>query len=216
VETTADQVIQYAHDTDIDLIVMATHGYGLLKRFWLGSVADAVVRRSRVATLLIRPRADRPADLAEQPKYRNVLIPLDGSIAAETIVDHALALGGTEAEYTLIQALPVLTVVAPEFAMAGAPMDGEIRRAREQGAQAMLDTMAERIRLRDDRFKVHTALLTDTFAAGGILDYAQRNRCDLIAMTTHGHGGAVRLMLGSVADKVVRGAQVPVLLYRPA
>ena len=47
-----------------------------------------------------------------------------------------------------------------------------------------------------------------------VLDYAEKNGVDLIALTTHGRGGAARLIVGSVADKVVRGAQVPVLLYR--
>ena len=93
-EHAARQLVQYAHDSDIDLIVMATHGHGPLKRFWLGSVADAVVRHSRIPTLLIRPGSDAEAELKSELRFRNILIPLDGSDAAETIIDHALAVGG--------------------------------------------------------------------------------------------------------------------------
>jgi nucleotide-binding universal stress UspA family protein len=50
--------------------------------------------------------------------------------------------------------------------------------------------------------------------APAILAYARRHDVDLIAMSTHGHGGLRRLVLGSVADKVLRGANVPILLYR--
>jgi nucleotide-binding universal stress UspA family protein len=215
-ESAPDQLVAYAHDADIDLIVMATHGYGLFKRFWLGSVADAVARHSRIATLLVRPQPDAAADLTGQIRFRNVLLPLDGSETAETIIDHALEVGGHDAEYTLFQALPLMPVFTSEYVAVAATVDAQMLRARQNAAEAMLETLAERIRLRDRRFQVHTATATEASSAGAILDYAERNHNDLIALTTHGLGGAVRMMLGSVADKVTRGAEVPVLLYRPA
>ena len=214
-EDAARQLVQYAHDSDIDLIVMATHGHGPLMRFWLGSVADAVVRHSRVPTLLIRPRSDAEADLKSEMYFRNILIPLDGSDAAETIIDHALAVGGYDAEYTLFQAFPLLPVFSTEYAAVSA-VDAETMHAQQEAAEATLETLAERIRLRDVRFRVHVATASKNTSAEAILDYAERNQNDLIALTTHGRGGAIRLMLGSVADKVTRGAEVPVLLYRPA
>ncbi|MBI4545817.1 MAG: universal stress protein, partial [Gemmatimonadetes bacterium] len=60
-----------------------------------------------------------------------------------------------------------------------------------------------------------TAVIVHASPAAGILDFAERNAVDLIAMATHGRGGVSRIMLGSVADKVLRGARAPVLLYRP-
>ncbi len=51
--------------------------------------------------------------------------------------------------------------------------------------------------------------------AAAILEAARAARADLIAMTTHGYGGVRRLLLGSTADKVLRGAVIPVLLQRP-
>jgi nucleotide-binding universal stress UspA family protein len=214
-ENAARQIVQYAHDSDIDLIVMATHGHGPLMRFWLGSVADGVVRHSQIPILLIRPRSDAEADLKTETQFRNILIPLDGSDAAETIIDYAIAVGGHNAEYTLFRAFPLLPVFATEYA-AVAAVDAEVTHAQQQAAEVTLETLAERIRLRDERFRVHIATASKNTSAEAILDYAERNHSDLIAMTTHGRGGAIRLMLGSVADKVTRGAEVPVLLYRPA
>ncbi|MEX2282708.1 MAG: universal stress protein [Gemmatimonadota bacterium] len=214
-EDASRQLVQYTQDRNVDLIVMATHGHGPLMRFWLGSVADAVVRQSRIPTLLIRPRSDAEADLKSEPRFRNILIPLDGSGAAEIIIEHALAVGGYDAEYTLFQAFPLLPVFSTEYA-AVAAVDAQVLRAQEDAAEATLEMLAERIRLRDVRFRVHTATASKASSAEAILDYAERNHNDLIAMTTHGRGGAARLMLGSVADKVMRGAEVPVLLYRPA
>jgi len=214
-ENAARQLVQYAHDSDIDLIVMATHGHGPLMRFWLGSVADTVVRHSRIPTLLIRPHSDAEADLKSETRFRNILIPLDGSDAAETIIDHAIAVGGHDAEYTLFQAFPLLPVFSTEYAAVSAA-DAEVMHAQQEAAEATLETLAERIRLRDVRFQVHIATASKNTSAEAILDYAERNHSDLIALTTHGRGGAIRLMLGSVADKVTRGAEVPVLLCRPA
>ena len=214
-EDAGRQLVQYAHDSDIDLIVMATHGHGPLMRFWLGSVADAVVRHSRVPTLLIRPDANAEADLTSEKRFRNILIPLDGSDASEAIIDHALGVGGYDAEYTLFQAFPLLPVFSTEYA-AVSSVDAGVMHAQQEAAEAALEMQAERIRLRDVRIRVHTATASKNTSAEAILDYAERNQNDLIAMTTHGRGGAIRLMLGSVADKVTRGAEVPVLLYRPA
>lgn len=62
---------------------------------------------------------------------------------------------------------------------------------------------------------VDTTVMVDEQPARAILDLARRVGADLIAMSTHGRGGVRRLMLGSVADKVVRGADAAVLLIRP-
>jgi nucleotide-binding universal stress UspA family protein len=83
-------------------VAMSTHGRGPLSRFWLGSVADALMRRLPVPLLLVRPQEGAP-DLSEEPPLRRILIPLDGSALAEEVLAPALALGGlVGAEYTLL------------------------------------------------------------------------------------------------------------------
>jgi nucleotide-binding universal stress UspA family protein len=72
IDSVGDQVVQYARDANCDLIVMATHGYGPFKRFWLGSVADAVVRHSDTATLLVRPIPGLEPELQNEPQFRNI------------------------------------------------------------------------------------------------------------------------------------------------
>jgi nucleotide-binding universal stress UspA family protein len=70
--------------------------------------------------------------------------------------------------------------------------------------------------LREKGADVETRVETSGQPANAILRIAEEEEADLIAMSTHGRGGVARLLLGSVADKVVRGAKVPVLLYREA
>ena len=74
----ADAISRHAAATGADLLVMTTHGRGPLVRFWLGSVADALVRQASIPILLVQPKEAAP-DLTQEPVVRRVLIPLDGS-----------------------------------------------------------------------------------------------------------------------------------------
>lgn len=194
-----------------DLVVMATHGRGAVSRMWLGSVADYLVRHLHGPILLVRPREGEP--IYGSTRLEEVLIPLDTSTASEQVIEIALAIGGPAARMTLVHVVePVLGVAEPAlpFPM---PMDPKLLEDLRRMAQARLDRVADRLRERG--LGVVTRVLTGTGAAGMILEEAARGRYDLIAMTTHGEGGLRRMLVGSVADKVIRGADVPVLTLRP-
>src|SRR5579864_5952747 len=91
-QAVAETLNGQATATGAGLIVMTTHGRGPLSRFWLGSVADELVRRATTPILLVRPQ-EKALDLASEPVLRNVLIPLDGSALAERVLGPAGALG---------------------------------------------------------------------------------------------------------------------------
>jgi nucleotide-binding universal stress UspA family protein len=84
--------------------------------------------------------------------------------------------------------------------------------ASHAAAQTYLDRIAERLGAQS--LMVQTAVISGQ-PVPAILDYACDHDVDLIALATHGRGGAARILLGSIADKIVRGAITPVLLYRP-
>src|SRR5262245_43886601 len=81
-----------AAELGADLVVMTTHGRGPLARFWLGSVADALIRELPVPLLLVRPGEEQPR-LDQEPPLRHLLLPLDGSPLAEQMIEPAVALG---------------------------------------------------------------------------------------------------------------------------
>jgi nucleotide-binding universal stress UspA family protein len=194
-----------------DLVIMATHGRGAISRLWLGSVADYLVRHVHAPLLLVRPRTeDQPVG---EVRIDRVLVPLDTSTASEQILDPVLEVAETGAEITLVHVVePVLGVSEPAlpFPM---PMDAKLVDELRTMAQARLDRVAERLRARGRT--VRTRVLTGLGAAVVILDEAAAGNYGLIAMTTHGEGGLRRLLVGSVADKVIRGADRPVLVLRP-
>jgi nucleotide-binding universal stress UspA family protein len=192
-----------------DLIIMSTHGRTGMSRAWLGSVADALVRRTRVPVLLVRPAATRP-DLRRPLACRRLAIPLDGSPRAEQALPPALALGMPgETEVLLVRVIPPqLRLPAPGRTLGRG--EDAVRRAV---AERYLDGIADHVRNRGYASRVAVVCAADP--AQGILETAQRHGVDLIALATHGRGGLSRLMMGSVADGLLRAARVPILLYRP-
>jgi nucleotide-binding universal stress UspA family protein len=181
----------------------------------MGSVADKLVRRLPMPVVLTRPH-DETLDLLEQVHERaveHVLIPLDGSALAEEILEPALELGTPMgARYTLIQAInpPVLGYAPAAYAVG---LDEQVLAQWRAEAQAYLDEVAARLRSQGHRVDRQIMIGPPAVA---ILDYARAHAVDLIALATHGRGGVARMLLGSVADKIVRGAGMPVLLRRPS
>jgi nucleotide-binding universal stress UspA family protein len=211
----AEQLCAHAIAVSADLVVMTTHGYGPLSRMWMGSVVDTLMRRLPMPVLLTRPR-DQALDLLEEVHdqvFSHVLIPLDGSALAEEILEPALALGMPfDARYTLVQVLnPPVLGYAP--AVQTVALDAQILEQWRAVAQEYLDGLAQRLRGQGRQVDTHILFGAPAMA---ILDYLYEHPFDLVAMTTHGRNGVARMLLGSVADKVVRGAGVPVLLWRPA
>ena len=210
----ADALARHAATTKTDLVVMTTNGRGGLARMWLGSVADALVREGPAPMLLLRP-SETPPDQTQVPGFQNILIPLDGSQLAEQILKPAAELGNLmQAEYRLVQVVePVALRGYPPYAYA-IGWDQETTRRLQDAAAGYLEDTAGTVRAVGGR--VHTQVLSEHRLAGAILEYARREGMDLIALSTRGRSGIVRLLLGSVADKVLRGADMPVLIYRPA
>jgi len=211
----ADTLYAYARESAADLVVMTTHGYGSLSRIWMGSVADKLMRRLPMPILLTRPHEAAIDLLAElhAPAFQHVLIPLDGSALAEEIVGPALALGTlTAARYTLLQALDPLIAehTKPPYSVG---LDRAMLAQIREGALAYLEQIADRLRAQSLQVQTNLIVAPPHVA---ILDYTHDHAVDLIAMATHGHGGVARMLLGSVADKVVRSASTPVLLRRPS
>jgi nucleotide-binding universal stress UspA family protein len=216
----AETIRTTALGTGADLVVMTTHGRGALARFWLGSVADELVRQLPMPLLLVRPGEGQP-DLKADPVPRHLLLPLDGSPLAEQMIEPAAALGSlAEADFTLLR---VISPVAPldysiegtTFSQRAQAIVAQIERLQAEArkeAHDYLEGVAGRLRERG--LKVQTKVLVDAQPATLILRYATPPGVDLIALATHGRRGLARLFLGSVADKVIRGAAVPVLVHR--
>lgn len=224
-----------ASSCQASLIVMTTHGRGGFTRAWLGSVADELVRRSPVPLLLVRP-ADAATDpgagstagtaglaciaepervsLASTHRFQRILIPLDGSPLAEEIIEPALALGiAGETTCLLLRVVIVPPSLLPPAETFWTPRELEAQQAARSEAEEYLERLAGRVRAAGHLVESHVVLGSDV--ARVILHESGTRGVDLIAISTNARGGLARLRLGSVADKLVRGAVCPTLVARP-
>jgi nucleotide-binding universal stress UspA family protein len=211
--TVTSALLAYAEPLESPLIVMATHGRGGLSRSWLGSSADHFLRHARSPVLLIRPSGEDPVDLEARPQFRHVMIALDGSSLGESILEPAAALGmPLGARYTLLRVAEYGPTMSAPFFAPGLDDYQLLRKEREAEAELYVSAVAQR--LRESGMAVDSRVVAG-LAARAVLDQAQELGADVIALATHGRGGATRMLLGSVADKIIRGASSPVLVVRP-
>lgn len=212
----ADAIVSCCEDVEADQIVMATHGRGGLARAWLGSTTDRVIRQSHRPVLAVRPPAgaEAAAPLQDVPIH-HVLLPLDGSALAEQIIDPALSVAGPGASVSLLRVVPPPFAIGSPYAPYSVRIDEEAQ--EEARAEAHRSLAAVRDRLEGCGVRVRRATVVSApHVPGAILEQAELGGVDLIAAATHGHGGLRRLTLGSVTDKLLRGAHVPLLVYRPS
>lgn len=195
-----------------DLVVMTTHGRGPLSRLWFGSVASELIQRLTGPLLLIRP-IEAAVDLTVDPVPRRILIPLDGSPFAEDMIPLAVEVSKlTGAALRLLRVTPPVLIGgwdSPKPPPAGVRPVSEVLEAE---ARSYLGTLAAEW---PELGKAETHVVAAWPPAGAILDDATANKIDLIAMETRGRSGLAQLLLGSVADKVVRATTLPVLLRHP-
>ena len=140
--------------------------------------------------------------------YKRVLIPLDGSALAEQALPHAVA----QARH--FQAELILLKVVEPFPHARGMSLADLERIKQQThtwAHEYLEHLAADIQ---EQGVLAQEVTIDGRPHTGIAEYAEINRVDLIVMSTRGQSGLSRWLMGSVADRVVRGATVPVLLVR--
>jgi nucleotide-binding universal stress UspA family protein len=202
--TVADCILERARAGQADLIVMATHGRGPLSRFGNGSVTDELIRRARVPVLLVRASEPAP-EIIPEPALANILILLDGSALAEQVLEPALDLARLmEARCSLLR------VVESRCARADRVPGGSSEKVQ---AEAYLGHIAARVR--EQGVRVRARVVVARHAIEAMLEEAAAQASNLIALATHGRGGLQRLLWGSVADKLIRAAASPVLVYRP-
>jgi nucleotide-binding universal stress UspA family protein len=192
---------------DMDLIVMCTQGAGGGGRLLYGSVADLVARHSPVPTLLLRG-GNHPV---HGDPVRRIVVPLDGSSAAERALPVATNLAQVlGARVHLVTVLESANAGRDEDQTSPPPSSGAATDAENANvAQRALEQRAAAMRARD-------VVVTTEVRRGEIAPelLASTTSGDLLVISTHGRGTARRWQIGSVAEKLLRHANAPVVLIR--
>ncbi|SHK02217.1 Nucleotide-binding universal stress protein, UspA family [Rhodothermus profundi] len=196
-------ILDYADTVEAELIVLGTHGRRGLRRFLLGSVAEAILRRASVPVLTVREQARVPEGI------RHILVPTDFSNDARMVLREAARWAAHfQARLTLLHVLApaVVPVSVTEVAAVYEVMPGLQQRLEEELARWLEVEVPPSVQA-DYRVEEGPVDLT-------ILEQARQQQTDLIAIATHGRSGVARWLLGSVTERVLRQAPCPVLTLR--
>ena len=205
--STAPVILEHADEIGADLIVMSTHGRRGIEHILLGSVTEEVVRLAPCPVLTVR--AD--AEVEESPTIRSILVPVDFSDHARGALSHARELAdsfGARLDVLHVFERPI----HPEIYLGGMPLETPEFSAVEGSLREALETFAREAPGPAVETAVH---VTEGRAIPGILDFARDADSDLIVIATHGLTGMAHVLLGSVAEKVVRRASCPVFTVKP-
>lgn len=208
--TIIESLIEYGQQVASELTVMTTHGRGGFARLRLGSVATAYLTRATTPVLLVHG-AGNESDAAPTLPAGKLLCPLDGSAFAQRMVPHAAnfaeACGMTMHLFGVTT--PHAVSMAP-FATEALLADTSVLDEEEHGRLEYLKGVAATC---PPGTTVNS--VTDMAVGRAILDEAAAAGVGAIALATHGRSGLARLVLGSVADEVIRHSPLPTLVYRP-
>ena len=209
----AEGILRLAETERVELIVMASHGRGALGRLRFGSVAGRVARAAEIPVVVVRPDpdAEHPAELA----LTRLVVPYDGSeLAAQAFPVAATLARRLGRPVRVVRAIDPGRTWRPAVALGTAISTDavtETETALKTAAQQSVDEAAER--LRAEGIDAYGNVVVGP-AAGALLDAVGPH--DLVVLTSHGRSGLRRWWLGSIAEKLVRFADAPVVMVPTA
>lgn len=213
----AEVILETAEKEGATLIAMSTHGRTGLARWALGSVAEKVARASNLPLLLVRSfrrssKGDLEPIVPEEVPFRRLLVPVDGSPTSMSVIGPAEKFAQLYGSDVLV--LHVETpYVPPSPVLPG--MDVVFPHMVPPATPSLEDDVTAAAAQRFEQAGLKTARLTTVGEpASEILDLSVNRGIDLIALGTHGRSGLARWALGSVAERVLRSGEVPILLVR--
>lgn len=198
--TAAGGILTYAVEHDANLVVLGTHGRRGVRRLVLGSVAEEVVRRAPCPVVTVGRGAVEPASMADG----HMLVPVDFSEFQSRLLTHAreiaLAYG---MDVTLLHVVEVTGMPEPYGVEASLPDPGELADRTREALSEEVNSLRER--------GVEVSLeVRGGHAAEQTLEVAEEIDAAFITIATHGRTGMERVLMGSVAEKVIRQATCPV------
>lgn len=198
-----ESLVETRQELGCDLVVMGTHGRRGLRQWLLGSVAESLVRTADVPVVTVREKADP----GSSPPQR-LLVPHDFSERSGTALDVARVWAeALQASVTLLHV--VEPVVYPEFYAVDVMPDEVLDRVERRSRDVMAQAAAVQLDGVD-----HTLEVVSGRAVDSIVDAADPSRHDLVIMGTRGLTGLEHVLLGSVAEGVVRRSRIPVMTVR--
>ena len=211
----AEEIVKYANNNKLDLIVMATHGYSKAKKWMFGSIAQKVLYGTEIPVLLIKSKSSEAST-----EFNRILVPVDGSSFSESTFPYVEELTKkTNKEILLLHICE--PPIVPSYG--SRPINSTWKKYRDDmwgemeklSTSYLKKTMAalkkKGIKVKSRVVKAQSGEVVQT-----IMQVSKEENIDLIVIATQGRTGVNRRVYGSVANRIVEESSQPILLIRPA
>jgi nucleotide-binding universal stress UspA family protein len=206
----AEAIVTYAHNNDVDLLVISSHGESGFTGWNVSSTVQKVVLRAYVSILLVRAYGPPPAPLPEF-RYGRIIVPLDGSQRAEWVlacVQRLVAFGDTAVELVHVLTPPEMPRQTPP-----SPEDVELsRRLLERNRQEMesyLEHLCSRL-----NHNVRARLVSDKNVVTSLHQHVEEEETSLVVLNAHGYSDNTRWPYGAVATSFIFYGTTPLLIVQ--
>lgn len=209
----ADRIIEYARQSECDLVVLSSHGQSGLSGWNVSSVAQKVIRRVARSTLLVRTfqMMAGPQESEERLHYRRIVVPLDGSPRAEHVLPNATALAewhGAELHLVHAVARPTMIQRMPLTAEENALAEQLFERNQAQ-AQKYLEQLRSRLQPAP---QIH--VITGENIPAVLHKFVQQQEADLILLSAHGYSAQQQWPYGSLVTSFIEHGAVSLLVLQ--
>ncbi|MFQ6084116.1 MAG: universal stress protein [Candidatus Aminicenantia bacterium] len=192
----AEKIIEVAQKKKVDLIVIGKRGLSAIEKFFIGSVANRVLRSSSVPVLVTKKRK-------QKPQVKKILVPTDFSPLEEIERDYAWEIAKVfDADLTLLHILELHNYDFPPKIL-------------DDMLKAVYKEFQKRKREEKEKIKIKEEVYRAINAATGIVDFASTHNYDLIVMSTYARSKWERFFLGSTTEKVISYSSIPVFAIPP-
>jgi nucleotide-binding universal stress UspA family protein len=207
----AEEILRYADENNVDLILMATRGRSGIKRWILGNVSDRVVRAAKQPVILIRATGT-PPDVRGEEILKKVIVTLDGSLESESVIPHVKQLlPKLSTDVILLHIAQPYHVYATGEVAARIPYTEEEMKQVKANAESYLKKVVSRLKGKSITIKTEVRVGA---AADEIIKFADETTGSIVAMTTHGRSGITRWAFGSISGRVLQGGNNAIMLVR--
>lgn len=218
----ATEMCRHACVTGADLLVVASHGRTGFNRAWSHSLADELVRNSGIPVLVLRDASGKTCEPASKRLAHRILVTLDGSELSESVLPAAIAMADSlGAEVHLLRVVqptrnfmgtwrdPVDSADSEDLGVGPAGLSDVDETAKDikEASHSLAETMQK---VEKYHASVFMHIVRDADVAGAIVDFSLAHDMDIIALASRGRGLS-RLIVGSVADRILRSCELPIL-----
>jgi nucleotide-binding universal stress UspA family protein len=206
----AAEIVTYAQQHEIDLIVMSSHGQGGLSGWNTSSVVYKVAARANRSMMLVRAYAPASSE-GQIVTYRRLLVPLDGSRRAECVLPTAVSLARAH-DARLVLAHVVRKPEIPDRLWADKEelsLLEQLAACRQRRAARYLEEVRKHLAVEAD-----VEMESGADVPGALQSLAEARRFDLILLSAHGYSGSPRRTYGSVTNSLIGYSNMPLLIMQ--